>query len=297
MEFWCSTAFMNTDELPAVAAMLDETGYDGMVVSDHLMYPKQLNTPYYTDSGRPFWEPETAWPDPWVLIGAMAAVTTRLKFSNAVYVAAARPLLEVAKKIGTAACLSRGRVQLAVGAGWMKEEFDVMGQEFGNRGARLDEMIQALRALWAGGWVSWNGTHYQVPEMMIEPHPPGPVPILCGGYADIASRRAARLCDGFVSAQVTWDEATARICRINELRRQYGRANEPFQIIMAIQDKITPNMVKRAEDLGVTGLMCSPWSDLFDGVLAGDFSGLRQPAERFRAPIESFAETVLATAR
>jgi alkanesulfonate monooxygenase SsuD/methylene tetrahydromethanopterin reductase-like flavin-dependent oxidoreductase (luciferase family) len=132
----------------------------------------------------------------------MAAVTRRLRFSNAVYVAPARPLLAVAKQVATASVISEGRVSLAVGAGWMREEFEVMGEDFGNRGKRLDEMIPALRALWQGGWVSWSGRYYQVPELMLEPHPSTPVPILCGGESEVALRRAARLCDGWVGAAV-----------------------------------------------------------------------------------------------
>src|SRR5689334_10143528 len=111
----------------------------------------------------------------------MAAVTRQLRFSNAVYVAPARPLVQVAKQVATASVISGGRVSLGVGVGWMREEYELLGQNFANRGKRLDEMIPALRALWRGGWVSWSGEHYQIPEMMIEPHPPGPVPISGGG--------------------------------------------------------------------------------------------------------------------
>jgi probable F420-dependent oxidoreductase len=178
--------------------MLDEAGYHGMLVPDHLVYPRVLNSPYPSPTGKPFWAPETAWPDPWVLIGAMAAVTTRLHFTNSVYIAPARPLLEVAKQVATASVLSGGRVSLAAGAGWMREEFDLLGQDFANRGRRLDEMIPALRELWRGGWVSWHGEHYDIPELMMEPHPEAPVPILCGGESEAAMRRAARLCDGWL---------------------------------------------------------------------------------------------------
>src|ERR1700752_2279770 len=107
----------------------------------------------------------------------MAAVTTRHRFSNAVYVPPARPLLEVAKQVATASVVSQGRVSLAVGVGWMREEYELLGQNFGNRGKRVDEMIPALRALWRGGWVAWSGQYDQVPEMMIEPHPTAPVPV------------------------------------------------------------------------------------------------------------------------
>ena len=117
MQFWISTAFMSSPELPKVARMADEAGYHGAFVSDHVVYPKDLRSPYpYSPhpDGRPIWEPETSWPDSWVLIGAMAAVTERLVLSNSIYIAGARPLLQVAKQVATASVLSEGRVALGV---------------------------------------------------------------------------------------------------------------------------------------------------------------------------------------
>jgi probable F420-dependent oxidoreductase len=260
-----------------------------MIRADHLIYPRELRSPYPTGADKPPWEPETAWPDSWVMIGAMAATTSRLRFTNAVYIAPSRPLLEVAKQVATAAVISEGRVALTVGAGWMREEFDLLGQSFDNRGKRLDEMIPALRALWQGGWVSWEGEYYNVPELMLEPHPPAPVPIMCGGESEAALRRAARLCDGWVGTAYAWDDAVRYVERLQGLRREYGRADEPFDIMLAFMEAQTPDLYKRAEDIGITAVMCAPWMGA-DGV---------DPAkvESFRAPIERFAECVVAAVR
>jgi probable F420-dependent oxidoreductase len=292
MRFWGGTAFLSTPEVPAVGRMLDETGYHGMLVSDHLIYPRRLSSPYPSPTGLPFWPPETAWPDSWVLIGALAASTTDLQLSNAVYIAPARPLLEVAKHFATASVLSGGRVSLAVGAGWMREEFELLGQDFDNRGSRLDEMIPALRALWAGGWVSWEGTHYRIPELMLEPHPTQPVPILCGGESEAALRRAARCCDGWVGTAYPLDEAVRFVRRLKEYRREYGREDEPFEIVLALREAPSPDLYKRAEESGITGTMCAPWAQL-DDIHAGAHDGLKQAADRFRAPIERFAEDIV----
>ena len=117
MQFWSGTAFMKTSEIVPVARMLDEAGFDGMLCSDHMIYPRELSSPYPdSPSAKPPWAPETAWPDCWVQIGAMAAVTERLRFSNAVYVAPARPLLEVAKLVASASVISGGRVSLGGGS-------------------------------------------------------------------------------------------------------------------------------------------------------------------------------------
>ena len=76
MQFWSGTAFMKTSEIVPVARMLDEAGFDGMLCSDHMIYPRELSSPYPdSPSAKPPWAPETAWPDCWVQIGAMAAVT------------------------------------------------------------------------------------------------------------------------------------------------------------------------------------------------------------------------------
>src|ERR1700752_2113917 len=278
MQFWSGTAFMQTSEALAVAPMFDEAGYDGIVCSDHMIYPRELSSPYPdSPTGKPMWSPETAWPDSWVLIGAMAGVTRRLRFSNAVYVAPARPLLEVVKQVATASVVSQGRGSLAVGVGWMREEFELMGQDFDTRGKRLNEMIPALRALWQGGWVSWSGRYYQVPELMIEPHPPARVPILCGGESEVALRRAAKLCDGWVGAAYLWDDAVGYVQKLTALRHEYGRSGEPFEIMLALLEMPSVDLYRRAEDLGITAVMCAPW--MGEGVGPDDHDGCRAAIE------------------
>jgi probable F420-dependent oxidoreductase len=289
MQFWSGAAFLNTSDALEVTRMLDETGYDGVICADHLIYPRTLASRYPTGAETPPWPPETEWPDSWVMIGAMAAITTRLRFTNAVYVAPSRPLLEVAKQVATAAVVSRGRVSLTVGAGWMREEFDLLGQSFDDRGRRLNEMIPALRALWKGGWVSWEGEHYRVPELMLEPHPPTPVPIMCGGESEAALRRAARWCDGWVGTAYTWDDAVPYLERLAALRHEYGRDDEPFEIMFALLEPPSADVYERAADGGVTAVLCAPWMGTPEGA-SGDVA-------RFCGPIERFAETVIAKLR
>jgi probable F420-dependent oxidoreductase len=295
MKFWCATAFMTTSELVHVATLLDQAGYHGLMVSDHLVYPRDLSTPYpYSPhpDGRPIWEPETSWPDPWVLIGAMSSVTKELQFATNIYVAGHRPLLQVAKEVATAAVISAGRVALGVGAGWMKEEFDLQGQDYATRGVRLNEMVPALRELWKGGWVEWHGKHYDVPAVMIEPHPPAPVPIYIGGHSDAALRRAARVGDGWIGNAYSWDECAHHIGRLQQFRREAGREHEPFEIICGIYAMPEPDLYRRAEEeLGMTGTMCMPWA--LGNVSAGDRTGLGEVAAAYQGFIDDFAERIV----
>ncbi len=297
MKFWCATAFMNTTELVHISKLLDQAGYHGLMISDHLCYPKQLVSKYpYSphEDGRPIWEPEAAWPDPWVLIGAMSSVTTELHFTTNIYIAGHRPILQVAKEVGTAAVLADGRVALGVGAGWMKEEFDLQGQDYTNRGKRLNEMIPALRELWKGGWVEWHGEYYEIPLMTLEPHPPRPVPIYVGGHSDAALRRAAKYADGWIGNAYPWAEADHHIGRLKQFLAAEERDTSGFEIICGLYEMPSVEIYQRAEaELGVTGTMCMPWA--MGNVNAGDRRNLNEVAAAYQSYIEQFAEDIVLT--
>src|SRR4051794_5436259 len=255
---------MDTRQLVPIARLLDEAGYHGVLMSDHLFYPRELSSRYpYSPNpdGSPIWDPETAWPESFVMIGAMAAVTQRLHFTNNVYIAGHRPILQVAKEVGTAAVISDNRVALGVAAGWMREEFELQGQDYATRGKRLNEMIPALRELWKGGWVEWHGEHFDIPPMTLEPHPPAPVPIYVGGHTDAALKRAAKYADGWIGNAYPWAEAEHYVGRLKEFLKAEERDLSTFEIICGLYEMPTVDIFQRAEDeLGVTGTMCMPWA-------------------------------------
>ena len=287
MRFHLAVAFLDTSQLLDIARASDATGYAGIYVSDHLFHPRRLQSRYtYSPhaDGSPIWPPDTDWPDPWCLISAMAGTTAMLHFTTGVYIAPARDLVTVAKLVGTAAVLSGGRVRLGVGAGWCKEEFDATGQRFEDRGRRLDDMIPALRALWRGGWVEYHGTHYDVPEMQMNPSPAVPVPIYGGGHSAPAVRRAVELCDGWLGASAyAPDEAWARLAEVTGALERTGRSDQPFDIYLAVRAAPDLDLYRRLEDAGVTDLICAPWM------------GAREPTLAARvAATEDFAEQVIA---
>lgn len=177
MKFYISSAFLNTREIIELAKAADELGYDGIGIPDHVVNLETLDTPYpYTKDGERRWQPFTDWPDPWVLVGALAQVTTRLRFVNTVYIPAMRNPYSAAKAIGTAAVLASGRVELGIGVGWCREEFALMGERFEARGKRTDEMIELMRALWSPGWTEFEGEFYTAPRLEMQPTPP-PIPV------------------------------------------------------------------------------------------------------------------------
>jgi len=243
----------------AIAAAAETAGFAGVALSDHILYPRELDSRYpYTDDGAPQFEAHWDWPDPWVAIGAMAAATSTLEFVTNVFVLPARHPLAVAKAVGSAAVMSGERVSLGIGAGWMREEFEMVNQRFEARGKRMDEMIEILRLVWGGGCVEWHGEHYDLPAFEMRPAPAQPVPILVGGHSDVALRRAARL-DGWIGVNYSMDELAGHCERLERFREAAGTADAPFHIVAspwAIPDAET---IERLEQLGVTTLLTSAW--------------------------------------
>ena len=260
MKFVVSFAFSATEHLLDMARAADEAGFDAAAVSDHVVHPEKIEAPYpYTSDGRPRWEPFTEWPDCWVSIGAMAAVTSRLRFVTGIYVLPMRNPFLVAKAVATAAVLSGDRVALGVGAGWMKDEFDLMQQEFRGRGKRMDEMIEVMRKLWAGGMVEHHGRFYDFARLEMSPVPKAEIPIYVGGLSEPALARAARRADGWISDLHSTAELRSIAAKLHELRADSERAGRPFHVLAAATDAFDLDGYRRLEDAGVTHVMTMPW--------------------------------------
>ena len=258
MRFSISTAFLPTDQLLPIARAADELGYDSLAMPDHVVDLETLRTPYpYTPDGSRRWGFDAEWPDPWVLTGALSAVTTRLRFFTSVYVPALRNPFQVAKSVGTAAVISGNRVALGVGIGWCEEEFELLEQGFRTRGRRTDEGIALLKRLWEPGWTEFDGEFYSAPRLAMEPTPTERVPIYVGGLSEVAFARAARH-DGWVGDMYRTDEAVGLAARLGEVRAQVAATGE-FAVIVALTDAFLPEHFARAEEGGVTDCMTMPW--------------------------------------
>lgn len=259
MRFSISTAYLPLTELPALAVAADRLGYDAMAVPDHVVDLETLRTPYpYTRDGARRWDHDAAWPDPWVLVGALAAVTTRLRFFTSVYVPALRNPFQVAKSVGTAAVLSGDRVALGIGIGWCREEFELLGQDFSTRGKRTDEALALMEQLWQPGWTEFEGAHYSAPRLVMEPTPSARIPVYVGGLSEVAMRRAARH-DGWVGDLYTVEEAAGHAATLARMREEAGNERD-FSFITALTDAFLPEQFAAAEERGVTDVMTMPWA-------------------------------------
>jgi probable F420-dependent oxidoreductase len=261
MKFWQVLSFAEPEQLVETARAAEEAGFHGVLLSDHLFFPGRLESVYpYAPDGKPGFDASTPFPEPWTVIAAMAAVTTRLRFGTMVYILPLRHPLEVAKAVGTAAVLSGNRVALGCGAGWIREEYDALGVDFKSRGRRFDEMIEVLRAVWRGGMVEHRGRIFQLGPLAMSPAPSAPVPIWIGGVSDAALRRAARLGDGWIGTGQHPDELPNLLGRLRALREKAGRGREPFEVMVPLVVPPDPDLLRRLEaEQGVTSTTAWPF--------------------------------------
>jgi len=261
MKFWQVASFSEPDQLVEIAKGAEEAGFEGILISDHLFFPGRLESRYpYSEDGVPGFDGETPFPDPWTTIAAMAAVTTRLRFSTMVYILPLRHPLEVAKTVGTVARLSGNRVALGVGAGWIREEYQALGVPFEGRGRRMDEMIEVMRKAWSGRMVEHRGPHFDLGAFQMSPAPTRAVPIWVGGLSQPAFRRAAVRGDGWIGTGQQPEEVPGLLGRLRALREEAGRAAEPFEAIVPLVVPPDPDGLRKLEDAGMTATTAWPFS-------------------------------------
>ncbi len=260
MKFWQMVPWIEVEQLAEVAKFAEDAGFEGVMNADHAVYPEVVKAQYpYSTTGKPAMSPDWPYPDAWISIMAMAAATTRLKLSTAVYVLPLRSPFEVAKATGTLAILTNNRFVLGAGIGWMKDEFDIYGVDFHKRGKIMDEQITVLRKLWGGGMVSHKGETYDFPALQIAPAPAKLVPIYLGGHAPKALKRIAEVADGLIGAGNMPDEVPGLLSELNRMRREAGRDHLPFETVIPLSVPPDLDTFKRLADHGMTSGVSYPF--------------------------------------
>ncbi|MCB1632007.1 MAG: TIGR03619 family F420-dependent LLM class oxidoreductase [Pseudomonadales bacterium] len=285
MKHWQSLSWMEPEQILEIARFAEELGFEGVFVSDHGIYPLELTSPYpYSPDGTPPMECSWWYPDVWTTLGAISAVTSRLRFSLTVYVLPLRNPFEVARATGTLDILSNGRLALGIGSGWMKDEFDLYGVDFATRGARMDEMLTILSGFWREGIVEFHGKHFDFPRVQISPAPGRDVPVYVGGAAPVALRRAARH-DGWIGTGNTLEEVPQVLGELARHRAELGRTMAGFETFVAITTPFNDHDLLELEALGMTAMINAPFA----------FSlGQRSTLDAKKRNMESYARRYIA---
>lgn len=215
------------DAFVLLATRAEELGFTSLWVTDHIAMPLSIKSPYPGASDRRVsWDPTVPFLDALTALTWAAAVTRSARLGTSVLVLPMRQPLAVAKTVGTLDYLSGGRVILGVGAGWMEEEFALLGQRFADRGGRAREAIRVLKACWGDDPIRFEGRYYRLPPFGMDPKPRQGVrlPVLSGGESDAALRRAAEVCDGWHPFGLGPGQVKDGLARLEPLVARAGRS-------------------------------------------------------------------------
>lgn len=230
-----SGAAADPGALGALSQSAEELGFDSVWVSDHVVVPERISSSYpYSPDGRFPTSPTQPYLEPLSAIGYLAGLTKRVRLGIAVLVLPYRHPLLTAKMIATLDTLSGGRIDLGIGVGWMREEFEALGwppSVFEGRGRATDEQLRIMKTVWTEDVASFEGEFYRFERLGAHPHPlqkPHP-PIWVGGHTKPALRRTARYADVWLPigarppADLPPDEIAAGIAALRAEAERAGR--------------------------------------------------------------------------
>ena len=208
------------------AQAAEDLGYDLIEVYDHVLGSDPSDPPQPGRAERRnYYNSSTDWHEPMVLMGYLAAVTTRPRFLTGILVLPQRQTALAAKQAAEVAILSGGRLLLGIGIGWSDIEYRGLGlgEVFRARGRRSEEQIMLMRRLWTEPLMSFEGEFDSIPESAISPRPEHPIPVWIGGHAPTVLDRIGRIGDGWVAGWARPDYLARGIEQIHEAARAAGR--------------------------------------------------------------------------
>ena len=288
-QFSCAIAMSPLEQIVPIAQAAEECGFTSIALPDSLFYSETVSADYpYTPDGSRMWTADTPWPDPLIAAGAIGAATSTIRSYTQVLKLGSRNPLLLARQLLTVAALTGNRFGFGVGIGWSPEEFKWCGEPYAGRGRRVDEMIEVIRLVLGGGMVEHHGEFYDFDKLQMSPPPTEPMPFYVGGHTEVALKRAARIGDGWTSAMIKFADLVATKQRLDELRAEYGRAEEPFEIQAVCIDRFGVDGYLEQFEAGVTDIITVPWAFYgvpFDGPLEAKLDGMRRFADEIMTKV------------
>ncbi len=252
MRFAYHATMCNPEFYLPLAIAVEEAGFDTFTLPDSICYPENSDSKYpYNGTGDREFLDGVPFLEPFSLVPAMGAVTTKLRFSTSVIKLAIRQPVVVAKSLTSVAVLTQNRFVFGVGISPWPDDFAACQIPWEKRGKRMDEMIDIVKGLMTGEYFSYQGEIFQLDSIKLCPAPSKPVPILIGGHAQAALKRAARVADGFIHAGGTFESLAASVAEIEKYRKEYGREKVPFEYQSMSAEAFSVDGVKKLEDLGI----------------------------------------------
>ncbi len=229
---FANTSFAEPEGATRLARSAEAAGFESLIAVEHVVWPTAYDSTYpYSPTGKLPGGPGTNIPDPLLYLAHIGAVTSRIRQLTGVVILPQRKPLVLAKETATLDFMTGGRLELGIGIGWLREEFEAIGVPFPRRGPRTEEYIAAMRALWDGDDASFTGEFVDFAHMSCNPKPVrGRVPIHIGGHSAAAARRAGRIGDGFFPATGAQVEVAPLIELARETAAAEGRDPAALQV-------------------------------------------------------------------
>ncbi len=286
------------EDVTAIAQAGERLGFGHCTVNDHIVLPRQVDSRYpYSQTGE--WPGGAVgdWLDPIGLLCFVAGATERVKLLTSIIVIPYRPALLQAKLLTTVDVLSKGRLLIGCGVGWMKEEFEALGVPFAARGRMADEYLTAFKELWRaddpsfeGEFVRFSGIAF-APKPVQKPHPP----FWIGGESPAALRRTARLGDAWYPIGSnprhpldTIERYRAGVAALRRAAEAAGR--DPAGIGLAFSANWFSDPTAAKTDDGGRRLLTGPTAALQDDVAKLAEAGVSDLVLNFNSPTR--AETI-----
>jgi probable F420-dependent oxidoreductase len=242
-----------------LARAAEEVGFHSIWAVEHAVVPLEYASTYpYDDGGRLFkGASQLDISDPLIWLAFAAAVTTKIRLATGILILPQRNPLIAAKEIASLDRLSNGRIDLGIGVGWLREEFDALGVPFEKRGARTDEYLRAIRVLWSETEAEYHGEFVDFAPVYCQPKPTqSSIPILVGGHSDRAARRAGELGDVFFPAE----RPVETLVSLHSAAKQYAEdaGRDPSSIELWTSSNGDRKHLEQLIGVGVTQVMVPP---------------------------------------
>ena len=246
--------------------LAEELGYDSILIGDHVVPPRKIETPFPLKLENPPWQvyQEHAWPDCFVTLSFLAAATTRVRLGTSVIILPYRHPAVMAKMLATLDRLSNGRLIAGVGIGWLREEFGFLGVPFAERAAMSDEYVAVLKALWTDDHPRISGRYVTIdrdvnfgPFPVQKPHPP----LWVGGNSLPALKRVARWGDGWQPVALPLPRIQQKLAQLRALMAETGRDFHKLELSTAVVAQVSPTEAKSYQAAGLHTLYMLTTSD------------------------------------
>jgi probable F420-dependent oxidoreductase len=239
-----------------MARAADEAGFESLWTVEHVVYPDDYASAYpYSPDGKMPAVPSSPIPDPLVWLSFVAGVTTRIRLATGILILPQRNPVVLAKELATLDHLSGGRMELGIGVGWLQEEFDALGVPWERRGARTDEYVAAMRALWATDGASFEGEFASFTRVSSNPKPAqGSIPVVVGGHSRAAAERAGRLGDGFFPGKGSPAELAELMDIVRQTAADRGRDPGAIELTASTPGLFGSDPVGAAEEMAAVGV-------------------------------------------